>query len=100
MTTTRPDDAFYIIKVILARLLSTGAAPVVERTAAALRDVIERDYAGVLRHRMDEVYRSAGAVRGDKAERESRVAFIVRVPVSLLCIHWPQTDMLIVGILL
>ncbi|ETW85599.1 hypothetical protein HETIRDRAFT_470679 [Heterobasidion irregulare TC 32-1] len=76
VTTTRPDDAFYIIKVILARLLSTGAAPVVERMAAALRDVIERDYAGVLRHRMDEVYRSAGAVRGEKAERESRVAFI------------------------
>lgn len=76
VTSTRPDDAFYIIKVILARLLSTGAAPVVERTAAALRDVVERDYAGVLRHKMDEVYRSAGAVRGDKAERESRVAFI------------------------
>jgi len=78
VTTTTPDDAFYIFKVVLSRLLSTGAPKVVERTGAALRSVIESDYAGTIRRKMDEVYRNAGAGRGEKAERESRAAFIVR----------------------
>lgn len=77
-TTTTPDDAFYILKVVLSRLLSTGAPRVVERTAAALRSVIENDYAGAIRRKMDDVYRNAGVGRGEKVERESRAAFIVR----------------------
>jgi hypothetical protein len=77
-TTTTPDDAFYIFKVVLTRLLSTGAPRVVERTAAALRSVIENDYAGTIRRKMDDVYRNAGVGRGEKVERESRAAFIVR----------------------
>jgi len=77
-TTTTPDDAFYIFKVVLSRLLSTGAPRVVERTAAALRSVIENDYAGTIRRKMDDVYRNAGVGRGEKVERESRAAFIVR----------------------
>ncbi|KAI0317766.1 COG4-domain-containing protein [Amylostereum chailletii] len=71
-TTTTPDDAFYILKVVIGRLLSTGAPQVVERTAAILRDAVERDYAGVLKRKMDDVYRTAGAGR----ERETGVAFI------------------------
>jgi len=77
-TTTTPDDAFYIFKVVLSRLLSTGGPRVVERTAAALRSVIENDYAGTIRRKMDDVYRNAGVGRGEKVERESRAAFIVR----------------------
>ncbi|KAI0270779.1 COG4-domain-containing protein [Russula aff. rugulosa BPL654] len=76
-TTTTPDDAFYIFKVVLSRLLSTGAPRVVERTAAALRSVIENDYAGAIRRKMDDVYRNAGVGRGEKVERESRAAFII-----------------------
>jgi COG4 transport protein len=78
VTTTTPDDAFYIFKVVLSRLLSTGAPKVVERTGAALRSVIESDYAGTIRRKMDDVYRNPGAGRGEKVERESRAAFIVR----------------------
>ncbi|KAI0303459.1 COG4-domain-containing protein [Multifurca ochricompacta] len=77
ITTTTPDDAFYIFKVVLSRLLSTGAPRIVERTAAALRSVIENDYAGTIRRKMDDVYRNAGVGRGEKAERESRAAFII-----------------------
>ncbi|KAI0003322.1 COG4-domain-containing protein [Russula compacta] len=76
-TTTTPDDAFYIFKVVLSRLLSTGAPTVVERTGAALRSVIENDYAGTIRRKMDDVYRNAGVGRGEKVERESRAAFII-----------------------
>ncbi|KAH9001665.1 COG4-domain-containing protein [Lactarius akahatsu] len=75
--TTTPDDAFYIFKVVLSRLLSTGAARVVERTSGALRSVIENDYAGTIRRKMDDVYRNAGVGRGEKVERESRAAFII-----------------------
>ncbi len=76
--TTTPDDAFYIFKVVLSRLLSTGSPRVVERTSGALRSVIENDYAGTIRRKMDDVYRNAGVGRGEKIERESRAAFIVR----------------------
>ncbi|KAI9446846.1 COG4-domain-containing protein [Lactarius indigo] len=75
--TTTPDDAFYIFKVVLSRLLSTGAPRVVERTSGALRSVIENDYAGTIRRKMDDVYRNAGVGRGEKSERESRAAFII-----------------------
>ncbi|KAI0060834.1 COG4-domain-containing protein [Artomyces pyxidatus] len=76
-TTTTPDDAFYIFKLVLSRLLSTGAPKVVERTSSALRNIMENDYAGVIRRKMDDVYRMAGAGRGEKTERESRQAFII-----------------------
>ncbi|KAI9456239.1 COG4-domain-containing protein [Lactarius psammicola] len=75
--TTTPDDAFYIFKLVLSRLLSTGAPRVVERTSGALRSVIENDYAGTIRRKMDDVYRNAGVGRGEKIERESRGAFII-----------------------
>lgn len=77
-TTTTPDDAFYIFKVVFSRLLSTGSRTVVERTAGALRSVIESDYASTIRRKMDDVYRNAGVGRGEKVERESRATFIVR----------------------
>ena len=40
--------------------------------------MIENDYAGTIRRKMDDVYRNAGVGRGEKVERESRAAFIVR----------------------
>ena len=40
--------------------------------------MIENDYAGTIRRKMDDVYRNAGVGRGEKIERESRAAFIVR----------------------
>ncbi|KAH7877730.1 COG4 transport protein-domain-containing protein [Lentinula edodes] len=80
-TTTTPDDVFYILKVVLLRLSSTGSLNAVERMAEQLRDILEKDYAVVLKKKMDEVYRSAGTsgqlVRGEKADRENRLAFAV-----------------------
>ncbi|TFK55321.1 COG4-domain-containing protein [Heliocybe sulcata] len=78
-TTTTPDDVFYIFKFVLQRLLSSGNAPTVRRVADLLRDVMDRDYAGVIKRKLDDVYRTgAGAGgRGERGEREARVAFII-----------------------
>lgn len=55
---------------------------IVEKTAEQLRDVMDREYAGVIKKKLDDVYRTAGPMgpgaRGEKAERESRQSFIVR----------------------
>ncbi|KAK0210472.1 COG4 transport protein-domain-containing protein [Desarmillaria ectypa] len=79
VVTTTPDDVFYILKIVLLRLISTGSYTAVERTLQLLREVMERDYSGVIKKKLDDVYRAAGTSgqsRGEKAEKENRVAFI------------------------
>ncbi|KIY70035.1 COG4-domain-containing protein [Cylindrobasidium torrendii FP15055 ss-10] len=79
LTTTTPDDVFYVLKVVVLRILSTGSRMTVERMLQQLREVMERDYVGIIRKKLDDVYRAAGAGsvgKGDKAERESRQAFV------------------------
>jgi conserved oligomeric Golgi complex subunit 4 len=70
----------------LTRLLSTGSINALKRTIELLRDVMDRDYNGVIKKKLDDVYRNTGnvgaAVRVEKAERENRLAFLVR-PVGL-----------------
>ena len=77
--TTTPDDAFYILKAILNRLLSCGSLAAVQRTSELLRDVMDKEYIGVIKRKLDDVYRTAGpaGTRGEKAERENRLSFIV-----------------------
>jgi conserved oligomeric Golgi complex subunit 4 len=80
--TTTPDDVFYILKIVMTRILSTGSINASKRTTQLLRDIIDRDYNGVIKKKLDDVYRNAvnvGAVaRGEKVERENRIAFLVR----------------------
>lgn len=45
-----------------------------------LRDIMDGDYNGVIKRKLDDVYRNAGNVsagRNDKVERENRIAFLV-----------------------
>ena len=79
VSTTTPDDAFYILKTVLSRLLTTGSVATVERTSERLRDVMDKDYARVIRHKLDNVYKGAAGpgARGEKVERENRQSFIV-----------------------
>ncbi|KAJ7285558.1 COG4 transport protein-domain-containing protein [Mycena rebaudengoi] len=81
VTTTTPDDVFYILKIVLSRLLSTGSLKTVEQMLEQLRDVMDRDYVGVIKKKLDDVYRTSGSsgpnARGEKAERENRAAFII-----------------------
>jgi hypothetical protein len=83
ITTTTPDDVFYILKSVTSRLLTTGSRNAVERTLQQLREVIDRDYASVIKRKMDEVYKNSGPtpsnVRPDRIERENRVSFIVSI---------------------
>lgn len=86
--TTTPDDVFYILKVVLSRLLSCGSAPVVQKTSEYLREVMDREYTGVIKRKLDDVYRTGGPVgagsRGEKVERENRQAFIVSDGISYI----------------
>ncbi|KAH9951407.1 COG4-domain-containing protein [Amylocystis lapponica] len=78
--TTTPDDAFYILKVVLMRMLSCGSSTIIQRTSELLRDVMDREYIAVIKKKLDDVYRTAGAVggpKGEKAERDNRQAFII-----------------------
>ncbi|KAJ6547289.1 COG4 transport protein-domain-containing protein [Mycena capillaripes] len=81
VTTTTPDDVFYILKIVLSRVLSTGSVKTVEQMFEQLRDIMDRDYVGVIKKKLDDVYRTSGSsgpnARGEKAERENRAAFII-----------------------
>ena len=75
---------FYFLKVVLTRLLSTGSTIAVEKTSELLQSVMDRDYATVIKKKLDDVYRTGGVsgtggVRGEKVERELRQSFIVSV---------------------
>ena len=75
--TTTPDDAFYILKIVLNRLLSTGSLKIVEKTSELLREVLDRDYVGVIKKKLDDVYRTGGSSSVARSEKESRQGFIV-----------------------
>ena len=68
---------------MISRLLSTGSLSGVERAFEQLRDVVERDYIGVIKKKLDDVYRSTGPsgshVRMERAEKENQIAFTVSV---------------------
>ena len=87
ITTTAPDDVFYILKTVASRLLTTGSCLGMDQILTQLKEVFERDYIGVIKRKMDDVYRNAGptsSTRPDRVEKENRVAFIVR---TLLIFH-------------
>lgn len=77
--TTAPDDVFYMLKTVYTRLLSAGSLKTVESTTAILREVIDRDYAGGIKSKLDDTYRNAGSssVRPEKPERESRLSLVI-----------------------
>ncbi|CAA7270154.1 unnamed protein product [Cyclocybe aegerita] len=81
ITTTTPDDVFYIFKSVASRLLSTGCLGCVDRMVKQLKDVFERDYVTVIKRKMDDVYKNSGPMtsnaRPDRIERENRVSFII-----------------------
>src|SRR4051812_40106909 len=80
-TTTTPDDVFYILKSVVTRLLAMGSLSGVDKMLLQLREIFDRDYIGIIKRKMEDVYKNAGPVtsnaRPDKIERENRLAFIV-----------------------
>lgn len=65
----------------MTRILSTGSTTVVENMVSSLRDIIDRDYAQVLKRKLDDVYKLNGpgsaVAKADRAERDNRQSFIV-----------------------
>lgn len=85
VVTTTPDDVFYILKVVLSRLISTGSVTAVEQMVGKLQEVMERNYVGIIKRKLDEAYRHGAAPSAsarEKADRESRQSFIVRKAVT------------------
>ncbi|PPQ65096.1 hypothetical protein CVT24_003057 [Panaeolus cyanescens] len=79
---TTPDDVFYILKSVLTRVLTTGSFLNVEQTLAQLRDILDRDYVGMIKKKLDEVYKNPNqpsGVRPERVERENRMTFIMHL---------------------
>jgi hypothetical protein len=69
------------MKLVMGRLLTTGSANTIGRCCELLSEVMNREYIGTIKKKLDDVYRFGGttnAGRGEKAERDSRISFIVR----------------------
>ncbi|KAK1229053.1 Golgi transport complex subunit 4 [Marasmius sp. AFHP31] len=79
VTTTTPDDVFYVLKIVLTRLYSTGSLTTVQKMMDKLKIVLEEDYINVLKKKMQDVYRNApvGQASNQKSERENRHAYII-----------------------
>ncbi|PFH45270.1 hypothetical protein AMATHDRAFT_71881, partial [Amanita thiersii Skay4041] len=80
ITTTTPDDVFYVFKVIINRLLSTGSVAGVSQSLERLREVIEQDYIGLFKKKLDDIHGTGSMAllaRTEKAERECRFSYIV-----------------------
>ncbi|KAI6111538.1 COG4 transport protein-domain-containing protein [Pisolithus croceorrhizus] len=77
--TTTPDDVFYMLKTVYTRLLSAGSLKTVESTTTILKEVMERDYAGGIKNKLDDTYRNIGSssARPERSERESRSSLVI-----------------------
>lgn len=58
------DDTFYLLKLVLNRLVSTGNLATLTSMREKISFIIERDYLGVLQKKMDAVYSGAGVALG------------------------------------
>ncbi|KAK2460519.1 hypothetical protein APHAL10511_006989 [Amanita phalloides] len=75
--TTIPDDVFYVLKVVMKRLLSMGTVSGTRKTLEGLRETMDREYVGVFRKRLDESIGHLAVSRTDKNDRESRFSLLV-----------------------
>jgi len=79
--TTTPDDVFYILKSVISRMVSTSSVLVMGQTLEQLREVVDKDYIGIIKKKLDDVYRNqttpGSNTRADKIERENRMSFTV-----------------------
>ena len=61
-----------------------------------MKDVIEKDFAAVMKKKLDEVYRPTHgpppSLRGEKVEKEARAIFIVRIPALTKFFFSPIAD--------
>ncbi len=87
-TTSRPytssilDDAFYVIRTVLARILSTSSLTTLNEMVRIVKTALEEEYIEVIVRKMETLWRSISSSmtvdgpRKDAASREMRTTFI------------------------
>ena len=78
-TTTTPDDVFFLLQNVLTRLISTASFETVKMAVELTRNVMEKDYAAIIRRKLDDVYRGSAHGGGQRNEKNERESFIVRI---------------------
>ncbi|WVN85165.1 uncharacterized protein L203_100310 [Cryptococcus depauperatus CBS 7841] len=71
------DDTFYLLRLIISRLLSCGSLSILKSMRIKITEVIEIDYLGILKRRMENVYTVQGSGERRERERDQRQAFII-----------------------
>lgn len=76
------DDTFFLLKKIVGRVVGTGNVQVLVNMSKIIRLIMERDFAQVLRKRMDSVFTLLGSNQGradekEKREKEARLIYTV-----------------------
>jgi len=76
------DDTFYLLKQVLNRVVSCGSLKTLISMREKLVDVVENDYLGVIKRKMESVYSlPAGnqdrGVEKEKRDKDQRQAFTV-----------------------
>ncbi len=94
-TSSRPhlssilDDTFYLLKLVVNRVLSCGSLPTLRSMSARISEVIERDYIRIIRKKMEAVYEAQASGGQDRSgekerrEKEQRTSFIVGIKAGL-----------------
>lgn len=77
VTTTTPDDVFFILQTVTSRLLSTASIANVEKLMTSVRHILEKDYAAVIRRKLDDIYRPTGGGASQKNEKVQQENFII-----------------------
>jgi len=78
---TVPDDVFYVLKLILTRMLSSGDIDFIKLGISSVKTSMEKLFVEIYKQKLDHVYiqDTHSSTRVDKSERENRVNFIVRL---------------------
>lgn len=77
VTTTTPDDVFFILQNVVSRLLSAASLENVQVMMKNVCHVLEKDYAAAIRRKLDDVYRATGGAGGQRNEKVQQENFIV-----------------------
>ena len=73
------DDTFYLLKLVLNRVLSCGSLSTLRAMRQKITEVLERDYISIIRKKMDGVYLlpPVQSSEREKREKEQKSAFII-----------------------
>lgn len=85
------DDTFFLLKKIIGRVVGTGNVVVLASMSRTIRSIMERDFAQVLKKRMESVFTLLGSNQGRADERERRekdARLIYTVCPMIFCRSW------------